>query len=798
MIKTNISKDWYFEEDFKLNILRLGGNIKKKVDLPHDYVISHPRSKDAPGRWGNGFYPGGPGKYYKYMMFENKEHTILDIDGAYMCAKVLLNKDLLAIHPYGYTPMLIDLTDRIARSRHNKIEIFTNDMQPSSRWYAGAGLYRDVAIWTGGSVRIEPWDLYVVTNSANEAQADITVKTQISSDLDTDAVLHITLTDKGGNIAASVSKDIKVTKSAKTDADIDIILQTPLLWDTDNPHLYTLNAHITVDGDITDRYEQKCGIREIRFSAENGMTLNGKPIKLRGGCIHHDHGALGVASYPAAEERKVRKLKEAGFNALRTAHNPQSTAFMEACDRLGMIVMDEAFDIWVSEKRPNDYHNWFMDWWSRDISYMVMRDRSHPCIASYSIGNEIPECNGRSEGNIWAQKLSDEIRKYDKSRPVTIALHGNTDSWDIDGTNAPDDYKEMFYQGHTQLGNEPTDINSEWDEWTKEVVKPLDIVGYNYCYGRYAHDREKYPDRIIWGSETHAINIYHSWKAVMENNNVLGDFTWTAYDNMGETGAGRGEWGQEGVLSPLVLEQYPWRTCYQGDIDLAGYRRPQSYFREAVWFDNTEPRIFTTHPMHNNDTYAGTGWHWYDVDDTWTFDDKYIGESVKTEVYTQADMIRFVLNGKEVATAVPKECVATAYIPYEKGTLTAEAVRDNEVINTFTLTTATEPNKIVVVPEKDTILADRRDLCYFDISICDVSGNRITTAADKLQCTVDGGELLCIFSGDPCNDDQYTSDTCHAFKGRAVAVVKSVTKGKINIKITCDGLADGTASIMAV
>ena len=202
--------------------------------------------------------------------------------------------------------------------------------------------------------------------------------------------------------------------------------------------------------------------------------------------------------------------------------------------------------------------------------------------------------------------------------------------------------------------------------------------------------------------------------------------------------------------------------------------------------------------MYVSTAYAGTRWHWYDVDDTWTFEDKYIGESVKTEVYTRADKIRFVLNGKEVATAVPNECIATAYIPYEKGIITAEAIKDNEVINTFTLTTATEPNKIVVVPAKDTITADRRDLCYFDISICDVSGNIIATAADKLQCTVDGGELLCIFSGDPCNDDQYTSDTCHAFKRRAVAVVKADNKGKINIKVTCAGLADGTSSIMAV
>jgi len=800
MKKKCISSSWIFAEKVANNSYHKEPENKIEVDLPHDYAISRERNPKSAGGCGTGYYDGGYANYTKYIKFENKEHTILDIDGAYMCAGVRLNKDLLAMHPNGYMPLLVDLTDYIVWGKSNKLEIFTNDIHPSARWYSGAGLYRDVFLWTGGSVRIEPWDLYVVTNSADSLMASITVKAQIASDYDASATLVITITDKNGNTAARSTTQINVSEGRKTDVDIDFDIDNPLLWDTENPNLYTLKAQIIVNEEVTDTFEQIFGIREIRYIAGKGMTLNGKSIKLKGGCIHHDHGALGACSYPAAEERKVRNLKNAGFNSLRLAHNPQSTAFMEVCDREGILVMDEAFDMWVSAKRSNDYHLWFADWWARDISYMVKRDRSHPCIVSYSIGNEIHEAHGYSNGAEWSKKLADEVRKYDTSRPVTSAVCGSWETTDMLGDDAPEDYREVFMRGYTDLGNNPNDPDSEWDKRTYDFMKPLDIVGYNYAYGRYGIDCERYPERIIWGSETHAITFYDSWKAVMENPNVLGDFTWTAHDNIGETGAGRGEWDAypDTPLVPLVLDEYPWRTCWQGDLELTGVRRPQSYFREAIWRENTEPKIFTTHPEHNGHTFSGTGWHWYDVCDTWTFDDKYIGEKVKTEVYTSADEIRFILNDKEVGTAKPEKGIASLEILYEKGELRSEAIKDGKVINTSTLKTVGKASKIVITPEKKEIVADGRDLAYFQINITDENGDRIPDAKNKLICSVSGGELLCVFSGDPKNEDRYTSPVCHAFGGRALAVVKTKEKGNVSITVSADLIASGSAVIKAV
>lgn len=802
MIKTCISKSWLFEEQISNNMWWKDSDVEKMVDLPHDYAIHHPRTMNGPGGEGTGYYEGGMGRYTKYLKFENKKHTILDIDGAYMCAEIRLNKDLLAIHPNGYMPFLVDLTDYIYWGKHNKIEILTNDIAPSARWYSGAGLYRDVFLWTGGSVRIEPWDLYVVTNSAREDKANITVKLWISSDFNTDADVKIIIKDKNGNKAAESVTTIKALKDTKNSCDIDFEIENPLLWDTENPNLYTLDAEVIANGEITDTFRQTFGIREILFSVKDGMTLNGKKIKLKGGCIHHDHGALGAASYPAAEMRKVKKLKEAGFNSLRTAHNPQSDAFMDACDKLGIIVMDEAFDMWRSAKKANDYHLWFEDWWARDISYMIKRDRIHPCIASYSIGNEIHEANGRSNGALWSKKLTEEVKKYDTSRPVTSALASNWDGFDLNRTGVPEDYKEVYMRGHKELGLQKEDLNSEWDLWMNDFMEPLDIVGYNYGYRRYEYDIEKYPNRIIWGSETYSNTIFEAWDVIKKHNNLLGDFNWTAYDNIGEIGAGRGEWRKEKPeenerVVPLVIKDIKWRTCWQGDMELTGFRRPQSYFREAVWNEKFASPIFTTHPSHNGEYYVGTGWHWQDVCDTWTFDDKYLGIPVKTEVYTLADEVRFVLNGKSVGTAKPQKGVASVNIPYEKGELRADTYKDGKLIISSVLKTTGDAKYIKIIPETTEILADGKDLAYFEINITDDNGNRIVNAKNKLKCCVSGGELLCIFSGDPCTEDDYISPVCHAFGGRAIAIVKTEQKGNVKITVESDNLISDSSDIIA-
>ncbi len=427
---------------------------------------------------------------------------------------------------------------------------------------------------------------------------------------------------------------------------------------------------VSVNGKIEDVAETDFGIRTITADSKNGLLLNNKPIKLKGGCIHHDNGVLGSAAFPDSIYRKLGRLKNAGYNAIRIAHNPPSLALLEICDRMGLFVMDEAFDMWNCPKNTMDYSLWLRDWWQRDISYMVLCDRNHPCVISYSIGNEILERSGNSDGYEWSRRLAEEIRKYDPTKLVTSGVCG---IWETGEKDDPKEYVKALWDGHNDAG--AGDVETSWGDRTKPYMEPLDIVGYNYLYQRYEHDKTEYPERVIWGSETHAITFYDSWNEVIKNNNVIGDFTWTAYDNLGEAGTGRWEWGKDGFIPGITKGEYPWRCCYQGDFDLCGYRRPQSYFREAIWKNTTAPHIFTTHPAHNDDTFSGTGWHWYDVEETWTFDDEYLGEPIKTEVYSVADEVIFYLDGEEMGRVVPEKGIARTDIPYKKGELTAVAMR---------------------------------------------------------------------------------------------------------------------------
>ena len=775
MKKICISKDWFFSGE--------GG--EKRIDLPHDYVITLPRTPDAPGGAANGFFNGTGGVYTKYMRFPDSPHTILDIDGAYMCARICINDDQVAMHPHGYTPYLVDLSDKAHPEKINKIMISVLNVQPSTRWYSGSGVYRDVYLWTGGKVRIEPWDLFVTTKKFNNNSAEIAVKFSACADFECNAEVEF-----------EIYSDTKCVKresftynfpEGRNENEEVITIDNPKLWDCDNPNLYTLKARIKVNGATEDKSEITFGIRTGCASADTGLLLNGKEIKLKGGCIHHDHGVLGSAEYPAAVHRKLKLLKNAGYNAVRTAHYPPSLTFLEECDRLGLLVMDEAFDMWNIPKNQLDYSLWFADWWQKDISYMVLRDRNHPSVISYSIGNEIPERGGNSDGYVWAQRLSDEIRKYDNTKLVTS---GVCMAWNIfPNPHAPEEYKERI----------KPDGADYWQENTEKFMEPLDIVGYNYLYKQYDSDSKKYPNRVIWGSETHVLNFYHSWNEVMKHKNVIGDFTWTAYDNLGEAGTGRFSWGEDGYINGMSLGKYPWRSCYQGDFDLCGFRRPQSYFREVIWKNNTSPHIFTTHPKHNGDIFSGTGWHWYDVSETWTFDDEYIGKPVKTEVYSTDDEIVFFLNGKEIAKATPLNGIAAAEIPYQKGKLTAAAYKNGKETARFSIETTCKAYKLNIVSEKTEITADNRDLCYYDIFVEDENGKLVSDAEYETECKVFGAELLGIFSGNPSNEDQYGTNKCHTFGGKAVAIVKRQSPGVIKIVVSAKGLKSAeNSSVTAI
>ena len=353
MIKKCISKGWKFA-DFPV-----APGSYKDVDLPHDYSITKPR--DPNGDPLNAFFPVTNGQYVKYLTFEKDKHYVLDVDGAYSCAEVTFNEQLLFLHPHGYAPILVDLTEHVVPEIENKLQITTNPLKWSTRWYHGCGIYRDVFLWEGGAVRIEPWDMFIHTQNESQKSADVVLKFTVSSDIDADVDVIFNICKKGGKSAVKDSVKVNAKKGEKVECKHVINVKNPELWDVDNPNLYTLNTEIFNGEELVDTCINDFGIRYITADAKNGLLFNGKPIKLRGGCIHHDHGVLGAIALPVAEERKIRLLKKAGFNSVRIAHNPPSLALLEACDRLGMIVQDEAFDIWSKRKLAvtADYHIFF-------------------------------------------------------------------------------------------------------------------------------------------------------------------------------------------------------------------------------------------------------------------------------------------------------------------------------------------------------------------------------------------------------------------------------------------------------
>lgn len=782
VIKRCISKGWKFA-DFSIT-----GMTYSDVDLPHDYSISKPRNSS--GDMLNGYFQVTNGQYLKFIKLDGNKHYVLDVDGAYSCAEVSFNEELLFLHPHGYTPFLVDLTDYVIPEIENKIKITTNPLPHSTRWYHGCGLYRDVFLWEGGEVRIEPWDMFVYSENVSAGSADVVMKFTVSSDIDASVSVKFEISKRGG--APVVRDGISLsTPCGKSEYRHVITLDNPALWDVDNPNLYMLKTEIYKGEELLDTTLTDFGIRSITATAEDGLLFNGKPLKLRGGCIHHDHGVLGAAAYPAAEERKIRKLKEAGFNSVRIAHNPPSLALLEVCDRLGMIVQDEAFDIWSKRKLDvtADYHIFFKEWWDRDISYMVRRDRNHPSVMSYSIGNEIYEIDMTSEGAEWSKKLSDEIRKYDDTKFVTSAVQKITLA-----NYKPDDVDTEEYRRYMEERFGAKDQH-RINEATRAFEAPLDILGLNYhhdCLDVFHADN---PDKVVWGSENWTLTIYRDWQNVLNNSYMIGDFTWTAIDNLGEVGHGASWWERD--KDTFQKEAYPWRTCYQGDLDLCGYRLPLSHYREAVWLESKEPKTFVTHPEHYGEKYFGTPWSWEDVHDSWTFGKEYVGKPISVVTYGIYDKVEWFVNGRKVGEAVPREARATLDTVYEPGELLTVAYKGGKEFARQTIKTIGAPSAVLVKAEAESFTADRRDLCYFNISIVDKDGCVDVHSECEIAVNVSGAELLGVFSGNPISDDKFYENTCHVYKGRALAVLRSDTPGKVTITVCSENLRDGKAEVLA-
>jgi beta-galactosidase len=732
------------------------------VDLPHDWSIELPRSPDNVSGVAGGFFPMGRGWYRKPFQTETDWHgkvVTIEFEGVYMNAKVWLNQHLLGRHPYGYTSFHYDLTPYLNWDGLNVLKVFVdNSHQLNSRWYSGSGIYRPVWLTIAEPVHIAHWGVYVTTPQITHHNALVRIQTTVENHTDTSQVvtLRTRIIDPDGSEVGYCQSHNLIDTRTQHEFSQGAQVPEPRLWSPDTPHLYSLETEVLVGGTVTDTGTTTFGIRSLEFSPEKGFLLNGEPVLLKGGCVHHDNGLLGAASYSRSEERKVALHKASGFNAIRCAHNPPAPAFLDACNRLGMLVIDEAFDCWREGKNDGDYHVAFDDWWQRDLESMLYRDRNHPSIIMWSTGNEVLERDGRGGGVGISKMLADHVRAIDPSRPVTAAICG---SW----------------SGGT------------WEE-TDGAFATLDVGGYNYQWRQYLPDHERLPERIMMGTESFPIEAFENWMAVLEHPHVIGDFVWTSLDYLGESGIGRVHFDGE---KASFLGDYPWHQANCGDLDLCGFKRPQSYYRDVLWHDDPCIYIAVHSPLPEGATATITRWGWPEVWPNWNWPGQE-GRTFLIDVYANCEQVEILLNGRSLGV---KPCTrnekftASFEVPYEPGELKAIGYREQQPVAETKLKTAGSPARIQLVPDRE-LIQTGGDLCYVTVEVVDAIGQLHPAADTEINFTIEGaGRILGVGNSNPVSEAPYVGNRRKVFRGRGLVVVKSSQEsGEICLSAQADGL----------
>ena len=726
--------DWQFSQD---------STKWRTVNLPHDWSIKGDFDKEAAAGNDGAYLPTGKGWYRKQFKVESSkfkdQRLRLYFEGVYMNAEVYANGHRAGGHPYGYSSFFVDITPYMHEGQ-NIIEVSVdNSQQKNCRWYSGSGIYRHVWLLTTPKRYIDEW-------SVNVATPDI----------------H----------TVGINAEVVMEDGSRKPVSKRIDVENPHLWSPDDPYLY--HTTIEAEGDVVP---VTYGIRTIEYSAEKGLLLNGKPIVLNGGCVHHDNGILGASAFDAAEYRRVRLLKEAGFNAIRTSHNPPSETFLRACDELGLLVIDEAFDGWRDKKNDYDYSTLIDQWWQEDIKAMVLRDRNHPCVFCWSTGNEVIE-RKKIEVVKTAHNLNTFCRQLDpQKRPVTSALC----AWD-----------------------------PEWD-----IYDPLaaehDIVGYNYMIHMSQSDHERVPSRVMVQTESYPRDAWQNYRKVQDEPWVIGDFVWTAIDYLGESGIGR--WYYQGDVPGEHWERplYPWHAAYCGDIDLIGQRKPISHYRSMLWHEDGEQLYMAVRePDGYNGQVKTTLWGTWPTFESWTWPG-HEGKNIDVEVYSREPKISLYLNDRLIEEKETSECKAVFTLPYQPGTLRAEVssphpIREGQGGGSVSLQTADEAKAIrlsVSAPlhnreEKGVGLqADGQDLAFITIELTDEKGTLNPLAANELTATVSGSATLIGFGNADIKDcDRYTDNTHKAWKGHALLVVRSTgKKGKATITVQGKGLKPARVNV---
>lgn len=757
----------------------------RELDLPHDWSIEDlepsgenyegidpkpvgPFDPESPGDISTGHTIGGTGWYRKHFKLAPQDMgkiVKITFDGVYMNADVWINGQHLGNHPYGYTAFTLDITPFLQwDGSANVLVVRVVNEGRNSRWYSGSGIYRHVWLSLTDPLHLDRWGLFITTPEISEEVSKIRLEASILNYYDHSVEFNIEtkIIDPAGDLVANQMQSYESHSAGSETFIQDIIIHNPTLWSIDQPRLYLAQVSIILNGREVDQLSSTFGVRSIEFSTSEGFQLNGQTVLIKGGNMHHDNGPLGAAAIDRAEYRRVELMKSYGFNAIRTSHNPPSRQFLDACDQLGMLVMDEAFDQWRRPKNPNDYHRYFNEWWERDIEAMVLRDRNHPSVIIWSIGNEINE-RADSLGLFLTKVLKEKIRSLDSTRPVTAAICG---FWD--------------HPGRT------------WDE-TAAAFELLDIASYNYQWQQYEPDHETFPDRIILGTESVASEIYENWQLVKRYPWVIGDFVWTGMDYLGEAGIGN-------ALLDGETKTWPWFNANCGDIDLCGFKKSQSYYRDVVWgLSSLEMAVHVPVPDGRKEIVSFWGWpneehHW-----NWSGQE---GKMMQVSVYSSCDSVILELNGERYARVDFYDTMnykSKVNIRYEPGELTAKGYSNGSIEEVKSLKTTGRPHAIRMTADRKNIRADRNDLAFITVEVIDASGNLVPDDASWIRFDIQGeGQLAGVGNGNPTDIKSFQKPECKVFKGRCVLILrpKDKSSGLIRLIASAEHLESSIVDIV--
>lgn len=748
----------------------------KTVTLPHDAMLAEPRTALSAGGTNTGWYEGYDYEYRRTLTVPENELAdthILEFEGVYHNAEVWLNGQKAAFRPYGYTNFYVDCAPYLHAGENELRVIARNADQPNSRWYSGAGIYRPVQLWTARSAHIALNGVKIRTLSLDPAVVEVRVKTTAP-----------------GTVRLTVDDLPVVQQESDGEAVFTLTLDNARLWTPETPNLYTCRVSFA-DDEVTETF----GVRKVEWGTD-GFLLNGKRYIIQGACIHHDNGLLGAVCDPDAVARKVRLLKENGYNAIRSAHNPCSKALLAECDRQGMLVMDEYIDHWYIHKTEHDYVDYFNDWWHQDLTDMVEKDYNHPCVVLYSTGNEVSE-TAQKRGIALTKEMTDFLHGLDDSRPVTCGVNIFFNFLSSIGFGVYSDEKakkeaeraekakqrgekaakkkavgsQFFNNLAGLLGDEFMKRGATLhgcDVKTRDAFANMDIAGYNYGIYRYKHDLKKYPQRLILGSETFCSDAYKFRELAKQEPRLVGDFVWAGMDYLGEVMVGSWEYADYAE----TFDGGPgWVSAGSGRIDLTGKPLGEAlYTRVALEADNG-PYIAVCPVNHTGDRHSPSAWKMTNAMPSWSW----TGceeRKANVEVYARAARVELVLNGHTVGSKMLKnDCLARFSIPYESGTLEAVSfdAADHE-IGRCKLQSAGGTTRLTLDAEEPTVKPGH--LYYIRLRYTDENGITKPLMRGNIQVQVRGGTLVGLGSACPFNKHSYLDSETDTYYGEALAIVR--------------------------